>query len=105
MKLYTTFIKMRKLLCEVMVAIVLLLCAFVVWTIALKPQAYAIMQLDEETLDFYAQNNIFYYDPTCIVSGNSTLCGDTAVEKYWSAISKYIDDPIKIAGIAILSAP
>lgn len=60
--------------------------------------------MSSSQFDMFAQNNISFYDPDECVSGSrstgpSTLCGSTATEKYWSALSKYIDDPIKIAGI------
>ena len=57
--------------------------------------------LSEEQLNMFAQNDILFYDPgECVGSGgSSTVCGDTAKEMYWSALSKYIDDPIKVAGV------
>lgn len=58
--------------------------------------------LSEAELNKFAQNNILFYDPgDCIPSGggSGTICGSTAREKYWSALGKYTDDPIKKAGI------
>lgn len=58
--------------------------------------------LSEAQLGEFAQNGILFYDPgECIggSSGSGTLCGSTAREKYWSALSQYTDDPIKVAGI------
>ena len=58
--------------------------------------------LSESQLDMFSQNDIMFYDPAEVERGNcgtSTLCGSKAKEKYWSALSKYVDDPIKVAGI------
>ena len=56
--------------------------------------------LSETELEEFAQNNILFYDPgECLSSGNGTVCGSTAREKYWSALGKYTDDPVKKAGI------
>lgn len=51
-------------------------------------------------LNIAGQNDILYYCPgNCVSNTPGTLCGDTAIEKYWSAISQYVEDPIDIAGI------
>lgn len=57
--------------------------------------------LSDSQLNMFAQNDILFYDPgECVDSGgSSSVCGNTAKEKYWSALSKYIDDPIKVAGV------
>lgn len=56
--------------------------------------------LSETLLNKFAQNNILFYNPSdCIDNNPSGLCGNTAKEIYWSALSKYTNDPIKIAGI------
>lgn len=57
-------------------------------------------KISESQLEEFAQNNILFYDPgDCISGGNGSVCGSTAREKYWSALGKYTDDPIKKAGI------
>ncbi len=98
MKLYTKIIRLKKTALFSSLVVLPILCVYVIGTVALKPQAQAT-NLSEDVLEFYSLSDIFFYDPSCIVSGDGTLCGDTAVERYWSAISKYVDDPIKIAGI------
>ena len=47
----------------------------------------------------YSANSIFFYDPltlaeSCIPSkkNSSSICGNTAREKYWSALRKYFDE-------------
>ena len=71
---------------------------------ALGSDALLANSMTGSEFEMFTQNNITFYDPDECLSGNrkngsSSLCGDSATEKYWSAISKYIDDPIKIAGI------
>lgn len=54
----------------------------------------------EGELNAAGQNDILYYCPgNCVSKTPGTLCGSTAIEKYWSAISQYVEDPIDIAGI------
>lgn len=57
--------------------------------------------LSDSQLEMFAQNNILFYDPGACISkgGNSSICGSTAREKYWTALGKYFDDPIHKAGI------
>lgn len=55
--------------------------------------------LSEAQLNEFSQNDILFYDPSCATSDSGTLCGNTAREKYWSAVSQYMDDPIHIAGV------
>ncbi|MCR5699973.1 MAG: hypothetical protein K6G49_00870 [Candidatus Saccharibacteria bacterium] len=59
---------------------------------------------DSKLSDYYAgifsQNNIYGWNPNeCTEKPSSGLCGDTATAIYWSALSKYIDDPVKVAGV------
>lgn len=58
-------------------------------------------QLSDQFASIFAQNNLNGWNPFECESkkGSSGLCGDTAREIYWSALSQYFDDPIKIAGI------
>lgn len=55
--------------------------------------------LSDSDLNKFGQNDIMFYDPTSTCTSSGYLCGNTAREKYWTALSQYIDDPIKIAGI------
>lgn len=57
-------------------------------------------ELSEEYSSMFSQNNIYGWNPNeCTQKSSSGLCGDTATAIYWSALSKYIDDPIKVAGV------
>ena len=57
-------------------------------------------QLTPEEMLIYSQNDIIFPTPNCVESGGiSSVCGDTPKEMYWSALSQYVDDPIKVAGI------
>ena len=60
-------------------------------------------QLSQGMLDEFAQNNILFYDPSDCVEGDdgNTICSDdgTAEGIYWSVLSNYFDDPVKIAGV------
>ena len=54
----------------------------------------SVFALDSGTLNMFSQNNILFYDPDeCKNSGGyfSDICGETAKEKYWSAIRKHFD--------------
>ena len=98
MRLYIKFIRGKKLLISVL-GLVSVTCIMALAVQNLAPRVLATQQLDEDTITFYALNDIFFYDPSCIVEGSSDLCGNTAKEIYWSALSKYFDDPIHVAGI------
>ena len=82
----------------VMVLVVLLLCELFLQT---EIVAAVGSRLSETRLNDFAQNDVLFYNPDggCIDSGGGTICGDTAREKYWSALGKYFDDTIKKAGI------
>lgn len=56
-------------------------------------------KLTEEDQLIYSLNGIIFPTTDCVGGGSSSVCGNTAREIYWSALSQYIDDPIKIAGI------
>lgn len=59
-----------------------------------------LASLTEDEYVIYSQNDIFFAAPGCTdTGGSSSICGDTAKEMYWSALSQYTDDPIKVAGI------
>ncbi len=49
--------------------------------------------LDDSLLDKYSANNIMFYDPddNCSSGYMSKICGNTAKEKYWSAIRMHFD--------------
>ena len=49
--------------------------------------------LDDSLLDKYSANNIMFYDPDddCSSGYMSKICGNTAKEKYWSAIRMHFD--------------
>ncbi len=57
--------------------------------------------LSDSEAKIFSQNNIIGWNPgECTESSSSSgICGDTAEAIYWSALSKYVDDPIKVAGI------
>lgn len=60
----------------------------------------ASTSLTDDEMQIYSENNIIFPAPDCISSGGPTsICGDTPKELYWSALSQYIDDPIKVAGV------
>ena len=60
-------------------------------------------QIPAGQLEEFAQNDIIFYDPSDCVEGadGNTLCSDdgTARGVYWSVLSTYFNDPIKIAGV------
>ncbi|MBR3256086.1 hypothetical protein IKG10_00200 [Candidatus Saccharibacteria bacterium] len=59
-----------------------------------------IAELTDEEKIIYSQNNIIFPTSNCITKGgSSSICGDTPEEMYWSALNKYIDDPVKAAGV------
>ena len=91
MKLYTRFIKIKRTVTFGLLAVIPIIFALVTGVSTLKPQVQA-MSLSDDVLEFYSLNDIMFYDPSCIVSGDSTLCGDTAEEIYWTAWSKYFDE-------------
>lgn len=56
--------------------------------------------IPQDQLNKFAPNDIIFYEPC--TNGNiasSGTCGNTAKEIYWTVLSKYTDDPIKLAGI------
>lgn len=57
-------------------------------------------QISESQLEEFAQNNILFYDPgECDDPGGpSSICGETAKEKYWTAIRQYFGK-VQTAGI------
>lgn len=77
--------------------VVLLPLAFSVKTSALEV-SNELALTDEEKI-IYSQNRIIIPAPDCISSSPSSICGETPKELYWSALSQYIDDPVKVAGV------
>ena len=60
----------------------------------------SVGQLSDQDSSAFSQNDITGWNPSeCTAGGSSGLCGDTATAIYWSALSQFVDDPIKIAGI------
>ncbi len=56
--------------------------------------------LSDDEYKIYSDANIYFYSNDCVGGGGSgSICGSTAKEKYWTALSKYVNDPIKVAGI------
>lgn len=57
--------------------------------------------LDSEYLDFFTQNDILFYDPTCnnytTYAGSVAVSGDTVEEKVWSGLTSFLT-PEQAAG-------
>ena len=75
-----------------------------VMAMAMMESCVAEGGLSTGQMDMFSQNNITFYDPSACVSVDgggfsSSVCGSTAEAKYWSVLSKYFDDPIKVAGV------
>lgn len=56
--------------------------------------------LSEQDLNMFSSGDIMFYDPDeCAGGADSTgICGDTAREKYWSALRQHFE-PVQAAGI------
>ncbi len=92
-------IKKRYRIVLAIFTIVVLSCLYVtkVGAVGLSNQ---VATLDDDELLIYGLNSIIFPDNDCInTGGSSSICGDNAKEMYWSALSQYIDDPIKRAGV------
>lgn len=107
MKLYTSFTSKAKSTTVIM-AVSMALAMMPLFFIATTYQTITVSAkgkqqgLSTTKLGDFAQADILYYNPGECISGkknSGTACGSTAEEIYWSTISKYNDDPIKIAGI------
>lgn len=55
--------------------------------------------LTDEQYRTYSDADIYFYSDDCVGGGANGACGNSAKEIYWSILSKYTDDPIKLAGI------
>ena len=107
MKLYTSFTSKAKsttVIMAVSMALVMMPLFFIATTYqTITVSAKSKQQgLSTTKLGDFAQADILYYNPGECISGkkgSGAACGSTAEEIYWSTISKYNDDPIKIAGI------
>lgn len=107
MKLYTSFTSKKKSIAAsmtVLVTVVVISLFFVVTTYQTVTVGAKSKQqgLSTTKLGDFAQAGILYYNPGECISGkkgSGAACGSTAEEIYWSTISKYNNDPIKVAGI------
>lgn len=99
MKLNTRFIKLKRTLLAYFVVGCGAVCLAVAIVSSIYIYAGEAVALSEDRLNNFAQNNILFYDPDntgCI--GSSSICGDTAAQKYWTAFRKYLN-PVQVAGI------
>ena len=86
-------------------ALILAICfvGFTTHEVSAKQQLASQFAITNAQRSAFAQNNILFYDPDdCVGSGggnyNGSLCGDTAIEKYWSALTRHFT-PEVAAGI------
>ncbi|MBR3236328.1 hypothetical protein IKF92_01435 [Candidatus Saccharibacteria bacterium] len=60
------------------------------------------MALDQEKLEQYSENSIFFFEPcassSSVLGGDITIAGDTAEEKVWSGLISFLTDE-QAAGI------
>jgi len=74
-------------------------------TIVLTGSSQTVLALSEAQLEFFAENNILFFDPEggrCSTSGgvgSVTVSGDTAEEMIWSGLYSYGFTPAQVAGI------
>lgn len=105
MKSITSYTKNIKDYCAHLLAILLVATVSLVSFLFFNSNASALdlsdeLALSDEEYRIYSQNNIIFPTDDCVsTSGPSSICGDTAEEMYWSALSQFIDDPVKVAGV------
>ena len=92
--------KVRTFVFALVVPVAIIFSSFLANTVNALDVFNQIANLTEEEKIIYSQNSIFFATPNCVTSGRpSSICGDTPKEMYWSALSQYIDDPVKVAGV------
>ena len=93
MKLNTNIIKAKTIPKAIRQIILTIICTSSLILTLNATQTFAD-NLPKETLRDYSANNIYFYQPCDFKnSGNfSSICGNTAREKYWSALRQYFSD-------------
>ena len=101
MKLGMKFTKLQKIISSYIAVGLGVVCLMAV--IFSSSYMHSVQALSQEKLNMFSQNNILFYDPSAsnnfgCISTVSSVCGNTAQEKYWSAWRKYFE-PAQAAGI------
>lgn len=92
--------KVRAFIFALVVPVAIILSSFLANNVNALDVFNQIANLTEEEKIIYSQNDIIFPTSNCVTSsGPSSICGDTPKEMYWSALSQYIDDPVKVAGV------